>query len=115
MLLAAAVEAYEADHALAKEAFFAAAARGRPEQPAAVGAGIVLAYGGSSYRLEVDRVGPRDYTVRHGSARADISVDALDACERRITCGGRRHRRAGGRHRHGLAHRDRRRRPSGRA
>ncbi len=26
------------------------------------------------------------------STRADLSVDALDACERRITCGGRRHR-----------------------
>ena len=92
VLLAAAVEAYEADHALAKEAFFAAAARGRPEQPAAVGAGIVLGYGGSSYQLDVDRVGPRDYAVRHASTRANLSVDALDACERRITCGGRRHR-----------------------
>jgi acetyl/propionyl-CoA carboxylase alpha subunit/acetyl-CoA carboxylase carboxyltransferase component len=92
VLLAAAAEAYEADHLLAKEAFFAAAARGRPEQPAAVGAGIVLAYGGVSYRLDVDRVGPREYSIRHGSTRADISVDALDACERRITCGGRRHR-----------------------
>ena len=92
VLLAAAAEAYEADHALATAAFFAAAARGRPEQPAAVGAGIVLAYGGLSYRLDVDRVGPREYSVRHGSTRADISVDALDACERRITCGGHRHR-----------------------
>ena len=92
VLLAAAAEAYEADHALAKAAFFAAAARGRPELPAAVGAGIVLAYGGLSYRLDVDRVGPREYSVRHDSTRADISVDALDACERRITCGGRRHR-----------------------
>ena len=92
VLLAAAVEAYEADHALAKEAFFAAAARGRPEQPAAVGAGIVLAYGGLSYTLDVDRVGPRDYSVRHGSLHADLSVDALGACERRITCGGHRHR-----------------------
>ncbi|MBL0150717.1 MAG: hypothetical protein IPP87_19350, partial [Ideonella sp.] len=92
VLLAAAAEAYEADHAEAKAAFFAAAARGRPEQPVAVGAGIVLAYGGVSYRLDVDRVGPREYSVRHGSARADITVDAYDACERRITCGGHRHR-----------------------
>ena len=92
VLLAAAAEAYEADHSLAKEAFFAAAVRGRPEQPADAGAGIVLSYGGVSYPLDVDRVGPRDYSVRLGSARADISVDALDACERRITCGGYRHR-----------------------
>jgi acetyl/propionyl-CoA carboxylase alpha subunit/acetyl-CoA carboxylase carboxyltransferase component len=92
VLLAAAAEAYEADYQLAKAAFFAAAARGRPEQPATVGAGIVLSYGGTSYRLDVDRVGPREYSVRHGSTRADLSVDALGAAERRITCGGRRYR-----------------------
>jgi acetyl/propionyl-CoA carboxylase alpha subunit/acetyl-CoA carboxylase carboxyltransferase component len=92
VLLAAATEAYEADHAGAKAAFFAAAARGRPEQPAAVGAGILLAYGGISYRLDVDRVGPNEYSIRHGQARADITVDAFGAYERRITCGGHRHR-----------------------
>jgi acetyl/propionyl-CoA carboxylase alpha subunit/acetyl-CoA carboxylase carboxyltransferase component len=92
VLLAAAAEAYEADHTLAKAAFFAAAARGRPEQPVPVGAGIVLAYGGASYRLDVDRIGPREYAVRHGGTRADITVDALGRNERRVTCGGRRHR-----------------------
>ncbi len=92
VLLAAAAEAYEADHALAKAAFFAAAARGRPERPADVGSGILLTYGGVGYRLDVDRVGPREYSIHHRSARADITVDHLDAGERRVTCGGRRHR-----------------------
>jgi acetyl/propionyl-CoA carboxylase alpha subunit len=92
VLLAAAAEAYEADHALAKAAFFAAAARGRPERPADVGSGILLTYGGVSYRLDVDRVGPREYSIHHRGARADIAVDHLDAGERRVTCGGRRYR-----------------------
>ena len=92
VLLAAAVEAYAADLALAQKAFYAAAARGRPEQPTEVGAGIVLSYGGLRYAVDVYAVGPREYAVRHGSLRADISVDPLDAHERRITCGGRRHR-----------------------
>jgi acetyl/propionyl-CoA carboxylase alpha subunit/acetyl-CoA carboxylase carboxyltransferase component len=91
-LLAAAAQAYEDDRALAQAAFLAAAARGRPEQPADVGGGIELGYAGASYRLEVDRVGPRSYTVRCGDAQADIDVDALGRYERRVTCGGRRHR-----------------------
>ncbi len=89
VLLAAAAEAYAADHALAKTSFYAAAARGRPEQPAEVGAGVVLSYGGARYELDVHCVGPREYAVLHGGLRADISVDPLGAHERRIVCGGR--------------------------
>jgi len=92
VLLAAAVEAYEADRALAQAAFYSAAARGRPEQPADVGKRIELDYGGASYALEVDCVGPHRYSVRQGSTTADLTVDALNAFERRLACGGRRHR-----------------------
>jgi len=92
VLLAAAVQAYEDDRALAQASFYAAAARGRPEQPADVGSRIELAYLGQSYRLDVDCVGPRSYSVRSGDATADITVDALGQFERRITCAGRRHR-----------------------
>jgi len=92
VLLAAAAQAYEDDRALAQAAFYAAAARGRPEQPADVGGRVELAYAGTSYRLEVDRTGPRSYAVRSGSASADITVDALGRFERRVSCAGRRHR-----------------------
>ncbi len=92
VLLAAAVQAYEDDRELAQASFYAAAARGRPEQPADVGSRIELAYLGHNYRLEVDCVGSRSYSVRSGGASADISVDALGRFERRITCAGRRHR-----------------------
>ncbi|MCU0764668.1 MAG: hypothetical protein MUF32_01255 [Burkholderiaceae bacterium] len=91
-LLTAAAQAYEDDRALAQAAFLAAAARGRPEQPADVGGRIDLFYAGAAYRLEVDRVGPRHYSVRCGEAVADVAVDELGRFERRVTCAGRRHR-----------------------
>ncbi len=92
VLLAGAVEAYEADRALAQQAFYAAAGRGRPEQPEDLGAKIELGYAERAYLLQVDRTGPRDYTVRHGDDVADVTVDPLNDFERRISCGGRRHR-----------------------
>lgn len=91
-LLAAAVEAYESDRALAQAAFFAAASHGRPEQPADVGDRIELSYRGARYGVTVDRTGPETYTVRLGDRIAAVSVDRLDAFERRVVAGGRRHR-----------------------
>ena len=91
-LLAAAVEAYETDRRHAEATFYAAAERGRPQQPLAVGAGIELEYQGVGYQLDVDCVGPHRYSIRCGGQVADITVDPLDAFERRITCGARRHR-----------------------
>ncbi len=91
-LLAAAVGAYEEDRSHAQEAFYASAERGRPQNPTPVGEGIELSYAGTTYRLDVDRVGPRRYSIRNGRDVADITVDELDVFERRITCGGRRHR-----------------------
>jgi biotin carboxylase/acetyl-CoA carboxylase carboxyltransferase component len=91
-LLSAAAEAYEDDRSHAQRAFYASAERGRPRQPVQVGEGIELRYGGTNYRFDVDRVGPRRYSIRSGADVADITVDELDRFERRITCGGRRHR-----------------------
>ncbi len=91
-LLAAAVAAYDDDRAHALQAFYASAERGRPQQPIEVGAGIELRHGGTTYRVDVDRVGPRRSTIRCGSDVADIMVDELDEFERRVTCGGRRYR-----------------------
>ncbi len=92
VLLAAAVEAYEADRRRAQEAFYASAERGRPQPPDQIGTGIELGYLGESYRLDVDCIGPRTYAVRAGRSVAHVTVDALDEYERRLTCAGRRHR-----------------------
>ena len=91
-LLAAAAAAYEDDRIHAQQAFYGSAERGRPQHPAQVGDGIELSYDGTTYRLDVNRVGPRRYSIRHGANVADITVDELDDFERRITCSGRRHR-----------------------
>ncbi len=92
VLLAAAVEAYEADRRQAQDAFYASAERGRPQPPDEVGSGIQLGYFGVTYRLDVDRVGPGTYSVRAGSTVAEVTVDILDEFERRLTCAGRRRR-----------------------
>jgi acetyl/propionyl-CoA carboxylase alpha subunit/acetyl-CoA carboxylase carboxyltransferase component len=90
-VVAAAVEAYEADLSLVRAAFFASAARGRPEQPEAVGTRVQLSYRGVEYRLRVDRTGPDRYRVHDGVA-IDAQVDRLGEFERRISSGGRRRR-----------------------
>ena len=92
VLLAAAVEAYETDRLHAQELFYTAAERGRPQQPIEIGDGIELSYAGDAHRLDVDRVGANRYAVRMDGHVADITVDALDAYERRMVCGGRRYR-----------------------
>ena len=91
-LFAAAVEAYEADSALTRQAFFAAAARGRPVPPVDVGDGIELSYCGVAYGLTVDRTGPTSYTIDHDGDVAEVEVERLGDFERRLACGGRRHR-----------------------
>ncbi len=90
-IVAAAVQAYESDFALVRAAFFASAARGRPEQPEQVGAGVQLTYRGASYRLRVDSTGPDRYRV-HDGVTVEARVERLGDFERRITCGGRRRR-----------------------
>ena len=57
-LLAAAVEAYAADHAAAEAAFHAGARRGRPEMPETVGTTVRLRYAGALYDLRVYRTSP---------------------------------------------------------
>jgi acetyl-CoA carboxylase carboxyltransferase component/biotin carboxyl carrier protein len=91
-LLMAAVEAYDADHASSQAAFHAAAARGRPEVPDEVGSRVQLRYRGVAYGLDVYRTSPGTYRVTCGSTAADLAVQELNQHERRVGCGGRRHR-----------------------
>jgi acetyl/propionyl-CoA carboxylase alpha subunit/acetyl-CoA carboxylase carboxyltransferase component len=91
-LLQAAVEAYEADEATDRAAFHARAARGHPEPPGEMGHACHLHYRGVPYALRVFRTGPRTYRIDSGGALADIEVDRVNAYERRVAVGGRRHR-----------------------
>jgi acetyl-CoA carboxylase carboxyltransferase component/biotin carboxyl carrier protein len=91
-LLAAAVEAYAADHAAVQAAFHAGARRGRPEVPDSVGTTAQLRYAGVTYDLAVYRTSPSSYRVRHGNVAADLHVDFVNDFERRVRCAGRFHR-----------------------
>ena len=91
-LLAAAVEAYAADHAAAQAAFHAGARRGRPRVPETIGARLRLRYAGVTYDLWVYRTSPGTYRVRAGKASADLEVDFVNAYERRVRCRGHRYR-----------------------
>jgi acetyl/propionyl-CoA carboxylase alpha subunit/acetyl-CoA carboxylase carboxyltransferase component len=91
-LLAAAVEAYAADHAVSQAAFHAGARRGRPEMPETVGSRLRLRYAGATHDLWVYRTSPGSYRVRSGRVSADLEVDFVNAYERRMRCAGQRHR-----------------------
>jgi acetyl/propionyl-CoA carboxylase alpha subunit/acetyl-CoA carboxylase carboxyltransferase component len=91
-LLQAAVEVYDVEQAAAQTAFHARAARGGPQSPAEVGHACRLRYRGVRYQLQVYRTGPHAYRVASGSDLADLTVDRVNAYERRVLAGGRRHR-----------------------
>jgi acetyl/propionyl-CoA carboxylase alpha subunit/acetyl-CoA carboxylase carboxyltransferase component len=85
-LLAAAVEAYAADHAVSQAAFHAGARRGRPEMPETVGSRLRLRYAGATHDLWVYRTSPGSYRVCSGKVSADLEVDFVNAYERRVRC-----------------------------
>ncbi|WP_052465969.1 carboxyl transferase domain-containing protein [Mobilicoccus massiliensis] len=96
-LVAAAVEAYEADLASVRATFLASAARGRPERPEEVGTRLTLDYRGVDVAVAVERRGPDSYHVvltQPGASAVEVDVrdERLGRFERRLTCRGRRHR-----------------------
>jgi acetyl/propionyl-CoA carboxylase alpha subunit/acetyl-CoA carboxylase carboxyltransferase component len=91
-LLAAAIEAADADQAAVQANFYAAAARGRPELPDTIGHRIDLRLAGNSYRLHAYCLGPGDYRVDTGHGLVDVNVRNLGRYERAVTCAGRRYR-----------------------
>jgi acetyl/propionyl-CoA carboxylase alpha subunit/acetyl-CoA carboxylase carboxyltransferase component len=107
-LLAAAVEAADADQAAVQANFLAAAARGRPELPGEVGHRLRLRARGGSYQMHVYCLGQGNYRVAAGPADAglpddtpagtalvDLNVQRLGRYERAITCRGRRYKIVG--------------------
>ena len=91
-LLQGAIEAADSDQAAVQAAFFAAAARGRPELPADIGHQVELSLRGNLYRLHVYGLGNGHYRVGVGGAMIDANVECLGRYERVVRCFGRRHR-----------------------
>ena len=91
-LLQGAIEAADSDQAAVQAAFFAAAARGRPELPADTGHQVELSLRGNLYRMTVYDLGGGRYRVEVGDGVVDADVRRLGRYERVVTCFGQRHR-----------------------
>ena len=89
-LIAAAVEAYEADESLERAGFLASARGGRPRATHAIGRIIELNYQGQAYSLRVGQIGPRSYLIDGDSGELVVDVERLGEFERRLTLGGHR-------------------------
>jgi acetyl/propionyl-CoA carboxylase alpha subunit/acetyl-CoA carboxylase carboxyltransferase component len=91
-LVIAAVEAYDAEHATEQAAFHARAARGRPDNPDAIGHKVSLRYRGDAYAFTTYLIGPGHYRVVDGTDVADLHVQRINEYERVVSAAGRRHR-----------------------
>ncbi|HEX9306370.1 MAG TPA: carboxyl transferase domain-containing protein [Anaeromyxobacter sp.] len=92
-LVAAAIEAYDADLDAERALFIAGARRGRPRVGPSSGRTVELRWNRRRHRLEVRQTGPDVYRVAPaGGAAVDVRVDRLARSERRIAWQGRRWR-----------------------
>jgi acetyl/propionyl-CoA carboxylase alpha subunit/acetyl-CoA carboxylase carboxyltransferase component len=91
-LVAAAIEAYDVEHALARSSFYTDVARGRPAAPAEIGRRIEFRYRGHPYTLHVYQLGPTAYRVATTTSLVDVRVERLGDVERRVILPGHRHR-----------------------
>ena len=89
-LVAAAIEAYDAELAVEQAQFYASALRGRPQVRGGLGRTVALRYRGSSYSPTTYRLGPRQYRVKVDGAQVDVHIDRLGAFEYWLTVFGRR-------------------------
>ena len=91
-LLAAAVEAYEAEAVIELRGFLASAARGRPTVRPELGHRIKLRVRGTTHTVDVRRLGPSSYRVIVEGRPIDLAIERVGRFERWLTLGGRRHR-----------------------
>ncbi|MDI3329261.1 MAG: carboxyl transferase domain-containing protein [Micrococcus sp.] len=86
-LLTAAAEVYEAEEALERQRFLAAARGGRPRADHSVGRAVELAYQGQPYAFTVKRTGPHRYRVIGEHGETQVDVERLSEYERRVVTG----------------------------
>jgi acetyl/propionyl-CoA carboxylase alpha subunit/acetyl-CoA carboxylase carboxyltransferase component len=92
-LIAAAIDAYDAELDLERARFLAEARRGRPRVGPSSGRAVELRYAGQRHRLDVRQTAPNAYRVAAGPAAvAEVRVEHLGPYEKRIAWHGRRHR-----------------------
>ena len=92
-LVAAAIDANEAEAALERARFLTSASRGRPQASRDVVRVVDLAHGGHTYAVRVARAGPHGwYRVGVDGQLVDVVSDRLARFRSRLIIGGRTHR-----------------------
>jgi acetyl/propionyl-CoA carboxylase alpha subunit/acetyl-CoA carboxylase carboxyltransferase component len=89
-LIAAAVDAYEAEEGMERAAFLSSARGGRPRATHAIGRTVELSYQGQAYKLTVGQIGPRSYRVNGDSGELVVEVERLGEFESRLALGDQR-------------------------
>jgi len=87
-LLSVAIDAYDAEEALERDAFLGSARGGRPRASQTVGRKVELGYRTQTYRMEVGRVGPRRYRLVVDGGLVEVDVDHLSPLQTRLWLGG---------------------------
>jgi len=87
-LISVAIDVYDAEEALERQAFLRSARGGRPRANDAVGRTVELGYQTLKYRLVVAQVAPRRYRLDVGGRLVDVAVDRLSPFESRLMLGG---------------------------
>ena len=90
-LIAAAVDAYEAEESRERANFLASARGGRPRASHAIGRKVELNYQGHPYTLTVGQIGPHGYRVVGDSGGLVVEVERLGEYESRLTLGDQRY------------------------
>jgi acetyl/propionyl-CoA carboxylase alpha subunit/acetyl-CoA carboxylase carboxyltransferase component len=91
-LVAAAIDADEAEESVERERFYASARRGRPKASHEIVRAVEVRHRGESYRLSVARTGPRRYRVGVPDGAVDVEVERLGRFASRLSTNGRSHR-----------------------
>ncbi len=89
-LIAAAVDAYEAEESRERSAFLASARGGRPRASHAIGQKVELNYQGQAYSLTVGQIGPHAYRVVGDGGALVVEVERLGEYESRLSLGNQR-------------------------
>src|SRR3954470_6943907 len=89
-LMAAAVDAYEAEESRERAGFLASARGGRPRATHAIGRTVELNYQGQAYKLTVGQIGPRSFRIGGDSGELVVDVERLGVYESRLTLGDQR-------------------------
>lgn len=90
-IVAAAIDAYDAEEARERAAFLSSARGGRPRASHTIGRTVELSYQGQAYKLGVGQIGPHRYQVDGDSGDLQVEVERLGQYESRLVLGGRRY------------------------